>query len=151
MAADGGMAGGAALARYLQNIADKVSTGESVKVGFLENATYPDGTPVATVAAANEFGRPDHGQVPRHFIRDVIEVGKIEWGGKLAKILEATQYDTARAFALMGEGMKGELQAAIRHFDDPPLKQSTIDRKGFTKPLIETGHMLNSVDYEVKS
>lgn len=147
--ADGGMAGGAALQRYLEEFAGKVAIGESVRVGFLENATYPDGRPVAMVAAANEFGKP--GQPPRHFFRDVIAVGREEWGDKLANLLQITNYDSEKALNLLGEGIKGELQSAIRHFDDPPLKQSTIDRKGFTKPLIETGHMLNSVDYEVKS
>lgn len=149
--ADGGMAGGEALQKYLETIAAKVGSAESVRVGFLENATYPDGTPVATVAAANEFGRPDRNQPPRPFFRDVIAVGNLEWGDKLAGLLQFTGYDAEQALGLLGEGIKGELQAAIRHFDDPPLKQETIDRKGFAKPLIDTGHMLNSVDYEVNS
>jgi hypothetical protein len=30
------------------------------------------------------------------------------------------------------------------------LKQSTIDRKGSSKPLIDTGELRNSISYEVK-
>jgi hypothetical protein len=33
-----------------------LSSGDDLKVGFLEGAKYPDGTPVALVAATNEFG-----------------------------------------------------------------------------------------------
>lgn len=149
--ADGGMAGGAALARYLKNIADKVGNGEYVRVGFLEGATYPDGTSVAMVAAANEFGDPAHGRVARPFFRDVLAVGRLEWGGKLAKIMKATGNDAATALEHMGTLMRDEIQDAIIYFDDPPLKQSTIDRKGSAKPLVETKVMLRAVDYEVKS
>ena len=41
----------------------------------------------------------------------------------------------------------------MKQFDSVELEilaESTIARKGFAKPLVETGHMLNSVDYEVK-
>jgi hypothetical protein len=30
------------------------------------------------------------------------------------------------------------------------LKPATIRRKGFAKPLVDTGHMLNSIDHEVE-
>jgi len=33
----------------------------------------------------------------------------------------------------------------------PTLAQSTVDRKGFSKPLIDTGNMLNSVTKVVKT
>ncbi|WP_423786270.1 hypothetical protein [Klebsiella aerogenes] len=49
----------------------------------------------------------------------------------------------------VGEIIKGQLQNSIRQLTDPPLAQSTIEQKGSDKPLILTGHMLNSVDYEV--
>lgn len=42
--------------KTLQELVGKLGNGAFVKVGFLKGATYPDGTPVATVAAAQEFG-----------------------------------------------------------------------------------------------
>jgi hypothetical protein len=54
-----GMKGGDRLMARLQGIADRMQTAgasPSVKVGFLAGATYPDGTPIAYVAAINEFG-----------------------------------------------------------------------------------------------
>lgn len=44
------------LRRRLEGIARGLESGKTLKVGFLEGATYPDGTPVAKVAAVNEFG-----------------------------------------------------------------------------------------------
>ncbi|MFW8236138.1 hypothetical protein ACOID8_31695, partial [Klebsiella pneumoniae] len=51
-----GMSGGDKLMEHLQSIAKGLSSGDDLKVGFLEGAKYPDGTPVALVAATNEFG-----------------------------------------------------------------------------------------------
>ena len=39
--------GGDKLAGYLSDLAKKVTNASTLKVGFLENATYPDGTPTA--------------------------------------------------------------------------------------------------------
>ncbi len=33
---------------------------------------------------------------------------------------------------------------------DPALKDATIAKKGSSTPLIETGQLINSIDFEVK-
>lgn len=38
---------------------DRLGEGILLRVGFLENATYPSGEYVATIAASNEFGDPE--------------------------------------------------------------------------------------------
>ncbi|HAC6581727.1 TPA_asm: hypothetical protein GND38_004792, partial [Salmonella enterica subsp. enterica serovar Sendai] len=48
--------GGKQFRQKLKQAADNLKSGKSLKVGFLEGATYPDGTPVAYIAAINEFG-----------------------------------------------------------------------------------------------
>ncbi|EPD6208791.1 hypothetical protein ACSCYG_005675, partial [Klebsiella pneumoniae] len=55
-----------------------------------------------------------------------------------------------KSLALMGERIKGQIQSSIIAFSEPPNAKSTVDQKGFNDPLIWSGHMLNSVDYEVK-
>ena len=50
----------------------------------------------------------------------------------------------------MGEHIKDQLQGSIRDLMEPALSPVTIAKKGFSKPLIETSHMLNSVDYDIK-
>lgn len=130
--------------RHLKVLAAKMSG--SVDIGFLEDATYPDGTPVAAVAFWNEFGNGS--APPRPFFRGMIAAESPGWGDKLAAAVKATG-DGEKALALMGEDIQGALIQSINDFTTPPLAQSTIDRKGFDKPLIDTSHMVQSTGYRV--
>lgn len=140
--------GAEGLSKALEEIAEKMS-GE-VQVGFMNGATYPDGTPVAAVAFWNEFGVPSHNQPPRPFFRQMIASESPSWGPKVAKMAKATDFDGQKVLGLMGEDIKGALQQSINDFVTPAIKSSTANAKGFDKPLIDTGHMLNSITYEVK-
>lgn len=135
--------------KALENIARKMGGGE-VAVGFMEGATYPDGTPVAAVAFWNEFGIPEREQPARPFFRQMIAAESPTWPDKMAKLAKATDYDSARVLGLMGEDIQGALKKSINDLQSPPLAPSTVEAKGFAKPLIDTSHMLNSVTYEVK-
>lgn len=57
---DDGLSGGERLQAYLANIIESASTAKTVSVGFLEDATYPDGRSVAANAALQEFGGTIH-------------------------------------------------------------------------------------------
>lgn len=142
--------GGEAMEKKLAEIARKLGNGSTIKVGFLDGSTYPDGTPVAMVAAANEFGDPAMNRPPRPFIRNMISEKSPEWPDEISKILVATGYDGKATFSLMGERIKGQMQESIRNFSDPALAESTIRKKGFDKPLIDTSVMINAVDYQVE-
>lgn len=134
----------------LDRIAAKLTKASKVKVGFLEGSTYPDGTSVPMVAAINEFGAPLRGQPPRPFFRTMVAEKSAGWPEAVAANLKAADYDAAAAMARVGEGIKGQLQQSIVDLTQPPLAGSTIKGKGFDKPLVDTGHMLDSVDYEVE-
>ena len=149
------LSGADGVMKALEDIARKMGGGE-VSVGFMAGATYPDGTPVAAVAFWNEFGKGvqseegNYFQMPRPFFRQMIAKESPTWPGKMAKLAKATDYDGDKVLTLMGEDIKGALQQSINEFQSPPLASSTIEAKGFAKPLIDTSHMLNSVTYEVK-
>ena len=141
------LSGGEGVAKALEAIAKRMGGGE-VQVGFMAGATYPDGTPVAAVAFWNEFGAA--GAPARPFFRQMIAAESPAWPKKMAALAKATDYDGDKVLALMGEDIKGALQQSINDFQTPGLAPSTIDAKGFAKPLIDTSHMLNSISYEVK-
>lgn len=141
--------GGQALVKRLEELAQRLGDGGTLRVGFLEGATYPDGTPVALVAAVNEFGRPDRNQPPRPFFRAMIAEKQKDWPRALGAVAKNNDYDIDKTLGQMGEGIKGQLQESIRNLDSPVLSPVTVARKGFEKPLVDTGHMMNSVDYEV--
>jgi hypothetical protein len=143
------LSGGGKMRVTLAEIGAKLANAATLNVGFLEGSTESkDGQPSANVAAMNEFGTSK--APPRPFFRPMIARGSPEWGTKMGKVLVATNYDVSRTLALMGEDLKGELVASIDAVTEPRLAPSTIKRKGFDKPLVDTGDMRRAVDYEVK-
>jgi len=174
--------GGEKLEAALKKISANVSKAASVKVGFLENATYPDGTSVAMVAAIDEFGAPKVGIPPRPYFRSMVAKKGPEWPAALGVLLKQNDYDSEQTLGQMGEGIKGQLQESIIDTNAPALSPVTVMLRGMrsndpdlvvsgktvgeaaqrvaegktnygasTKPLVDTGHMENSVDYEVVS
>lgn len=144
--------GGDKLARHLQGIADKLSTGKTVRVGFLEDARYPadakgKSLPVATVAYWDNFGTTR--SPPRPFFTNMVAAGSPQWGARLAGILKATGYDSAQTLSLMGESIKDELVKSIVDWpaDNAP---ATVARKGFNKGLIDKGVMQRAPAYTVE-
>jgi len=87
---------------------------------------------------------------PRPFFRTMIAKNSPSWGPALGALLVASNFDSAKALSQIGDEMAGQLQDSIRDFTDPPNAPSTIRKKGFNKPLIDTGTMLRSVDKAIR-
>jgi len=144
------ISGGEKLTAALRGIAEKASNAALVRVGFLENATYPDGKSVALIAAIQEFGAPSVGIPPRPYFRHMIAAKSGEWPDAIAGLLKTNDYDAAKTLGQTGQAVSGQLRQSIVDTNSPPNAPSTVARKGSAKPLVDTGHMLASVDYEVK-
>ena len=177
------MKGGQTIKQKLADFGKKLAGAKAVRIGFLEKATYPDGKPVAMVAAIQEFGAPNApgGPIPpRPYFRNMIAKHKKEWPKAIANLLEENDYDAKVTLALVGEGVSRQLRQSIIDTMAPPLSPVTLMlRKMFgnhpeqirlrdvwearrrvaagessdgvsSKPLVWTGHMLNSVGYEVR-
>lgn len=144
-----GFKGGEKLQAYLTNLNRNLSGSQTVSVGFMADATYPDGTSVAMVAAIQEFGAPAKSIPPRPFFRQMIAKEQGHWAADIAAILKANKYRSDKTLGLMGMEIKAELQESIQRLTSPKLAPATVARKGSDKPLVDTGHMLNSVDFKV--
>ena len=142
--------GGTALEKRLSELAAKVSRPANLSVGFIKNSSYPDGTSVPMVAAIQEFGAPARKIPPRPFFRNMIADKSPGWGDAIAGVLVANNYDATRTMEQVGAGIKGQLQQSIVDTNAPALSPATVARKGSAKPLVDTGQMLNSVDYKVE-
>ncbi len=101
----------------------------SVFVGWLESAVYDDSTPVAGVAAVQEYGAPSRGIPPRPFLRPTEDEKMkdwkaiIEWGAKA--ILKGTM--TAKdVMNVLGSKMVGDIKGAITDISGPELSPITI-------------------------
>lgn len=136
------------LERELRKLAKLVGTPATARVGFLEGATYPDGTPTALVAAIHNYGAPAAGIPPRPFFTNMISQHQHEWAPAIAGLLRGGM-SAHDALEVAGAAIAGQLRQSIIDTNDPPLAPSTVARKGFSKPLIETSHMIKSVDHEV--
>lgn len=170
------VSGGEGFDEAMARIGDKVKSA-LVRVGFLEDATYPDGTKVATVAAISNYGAPAAGIPPRPFFTNMVRDQSPTWAERFERVLQSTGFDAELALERMGEGIAGQLREAIVALNDPAnspvtdlLKQRFPTGEGVTfadvqqaradvaagvtapkgKPLVWSGHLLGSVDSEVE-
>ena len=58
--------------------------------------------------------------------------------------------DPEVAAAQLGEIAKGDVQDKLYEIDTPANSDMTIERKGSDNPLIDTGHLVRSITFEVQ-
>lgn len=128
---------------------------KQIQVGFFETAKYPDGTPIAYVAAIQEFG---YGPIPpRPFMRPAQLQNQNKWQAGIAAGVKAAMNGSITinaALEQVGMVAAGDVRKAIKAVTAPPLAKSTIRgrqsrKKGkkaaSTKPLVDSGQMLQAV------
>ena len=118
----------------------------SVRVGVLENATYPDGTPVAMVAFWNEYGTKT--SPVRAFFRTTVSDQKKNWVLSVQNLMKMHD-DPKKVMGLIGEHMRGQIVQSINTWTDPPNAPYTVRMKGFQKPLVDSGQLMRSISFEV--
>tara|TARA_R110000868_G_scaffold124084_6_gene328263 strand:+ start:1002 stop:1442 length:441 start_codon:yes stop_codon:yes gene_type:complete len=134
----------------IKNMAKKLDK-MKVEAGFFSSAVYEDGTSVAEVAMINNYGVPQRGQPPRRFMDDALKKAS-EWKKTFDFMVQkdfSRGGDFKTSFDTLGSVVQGDIRMAIKEFTSPALAQSTIDRKGFPKPLENTGYMRDSANYKV--
>lgn len=134
--------GGTKLANALAEISHNLEKVGTLKVGFLSGAKYPNGVPVALIAAVQNYGAPRAGIPPRPFFSNMVASKSSEWPAAIAGLLKANNYDTAKVMALTGEAIKGQLQKSIIDTNSPPLSPVTLmlrKMRGENPDLVVTG------------
>lgn len=134
----------------------------ALKAGILAGATYPEqtikdaqtgkerrdpraGMAVATIAAALEYGVRQNR--PRPFMQQTVARMKTTWVDNIVKLVRSGQ-PVRSALTTVGQTMKEDIQTTI---NDWPADNSDswAAFKGFNKGLIQTSHLLNSVNYAI--
>ena len=145
--------GGHNLRRITQRALNAVGV-RDIEVGFFATAKYEDGTPVAAVAAWNEFGtqRGDEVHVPeRPFFRQAIDQAEGKVFDHLVDHVDGeTLVVTERLGDDLAEIVVGEIQQRIADLREPPNAPSTKAAKGSSNPLIDDGTLRTSVTYRVE-
>jgi hypothetical protein len=121
-------------------------------IGDTAGASTPGGMTVGTLAEIHEFGL---GVPQRSFLRawadaDRAKIDRV-WGALLRKVLksELTLDQALEQFGIWAQGQVQQFIADSRV--QPPLDQRTIDAKGSSVPLIDTGQLRSSITYEVRT
>lgn len=141
---------------------DRDLTPAVVKAGVLAGATYPAdmirdartgaeypdpraGQPVAAIAAALEYGVGQNH--PRPFMQQTFTERRKEWSAGAVKLFQAG-HSPLEIAGVMGQVMKEDIKKTIT---DWPADNSTewAAVKGFNHGLIQTSHLLNSIESQV--
>lgn len=114
---------------------------------------------IAEIGYFHEYGTEtaDGGEhVPeRSFLRDYVDENEAKNNGRLTKLFQkvvASQGKFTAQTALNQFGLLavGEIQKRISEGIPPDLDQTTIDRKGSSVPLIDTGLLRSSITHKVE-
>lgn len=134
---------------------------KQLKVGFFGHSKYPDGTPVAYVAAIQELGYPAGGIPPRPFIRPAMTEHKPEYSNLIVRAVKAAvkgNITITDGLTQVGAKAAGDVKMMIKSVTTPPLKDATVAArarrhskgKATGKPLVDSGLMLQSVTFAVE-
>lgn len=122
--------------------------GMVAQVGFPSGINYEDGTSVAYVATIQEFGAPEVNIPPRPFMLPTVKEKKDYWTKIIEKNVPKVVMGKMSAFDvldLVGMAAAADIQTKISSIYSPPNSPATLARKNGTKPLVDTGLMLASV------
>lgn len=103
--------------------------GKQAKIGWPSGKEYPDGTPVAYVAAIQNFGVPEKSIPPRPMLAPTIEENKARWaqvGRKLVHDVANGNLDAADALDGIGRVAAMDLQATVAQITEPELSPVTV-------------------------
>lgn len=150
---------------------------KDLKVGWFPDAKYEDGTPVAYVASINEFGphaRPFMRPTATKHITEWLEIAQ-----RGAKAIVRSDETAENVMDILGQKVQEDIKQGIVEVNAPPLSKITLmarkyreqgkkitgktigeiarlikeghyDPSDNTKPLIETKHMIQTVDHVVE-
>lgn len=137
------------------------------KVGWFSSDKYEaTGTPVAYVAAIQEFGYAPHGLPPRLGFREMCVAKRESWmrvAAQAARNILNGKMDVNQGLELIGAVAEGDGRKQIASVDSPSLAESTLVaranklREGDTltvsgaKPLVDTGLMLATLTHIVSN
>ena len=124
----------------------------AVEVGVQAGETTQDGkTDLATIAAIHEFGTdniPSRPFTRESFDQHVNELDKFMQG--IGGRIIVNRISASQGLNLVGQKMTGIIQKKIVDGPWAPNAPATVKQKGSDRPLIDTGHLRQSIRHVVK-
>lgn len=134
--------------KKIEELVKSLKGPDLVKVGLPKGSNaYPDGTSVIMVGSVHEFGSPSMGIPQRSFLRATLVENKLAYKALFKKLSQKiVDGDMSKEDALHFVGMtvQGDVVSRISEGISPDL----TSREG--TPLIDTGHLRQSITYKVE-
>lgn len=130
----------------------------NVEYGYTKNTKHKGAdVPVAQVAEWQEKGILNKDgswrQPPRRFMTNAEDLNEETSKSFMYPMSEAflsgSLINVRKVLRKLGERSADDIREAIIYGIYPPLKQSTVDQKGHSQPLIDTEQMYNEADYKI--
>lgn len=128
--------------------------GAQVTVGWPTRRRHAGGDlTMAKLAATLEYGAPRAGIPARPVLRPAMErnaTAHRALSARLAAQVSAGRMTADGMLATVGARLEADLKREINRIRTPPLAESTVRRKGSSKPWIDTGALRDAAEYKVK-
>lgn len=111
---------------------------------------FPEGNASVDKAVQNEYGNPAKNIPPRPFMQQTVDNYEKYWADMLGDLLVKHDFDASKALNAMGAIIRGEIVDTILNGDFVPNAPYTVAKKGFNKPLVDTGQMQRDVTWGVE-
>lgn len=147
------VSGGNQIGHKLRQMRQRLGMSQ-VYVGLPQGSgQYEDGTPMAVIGAVQEFGSAD-GHIPeRSFLRVPLRGNQELFANifqeLLPKVVEG-QIDMRQLLEQVGQRAAATSQEAISEGITPPNAPSTVQRKGSSTPLVDTGALRQNITYVIQ-
>lgn len=109
---------------------------KEVRVGWFASAKYPDGTPVAYVAAIQEHGVAARSLPPRPFFKPTKDARSQEWAALMKQGVKAISKGSTTALNVLealGLQAAGDVRVTISQIQSPPLSLITLLARKYRK------------------
>ena len=121
-----------------------------IKVGYMGDR-YADGTPLAQVAAANNYGIPGAGIPERPFFSQSVSVMREELPRVLLRTIDPATLTVSEGEArVIGAWAAGIIRERALALKQPPNTPYTLKQKEGQNPLVDTSRLATGATYDLE-
>ena len=135
---------------------------KQVSIGYFETSHYEDGKPIAYIAAIHEMGAKSKGIPARPTLNPALTSNMKKYREHVSSSFKLIVDGSGSVDVMLeqiGQVAAGDVQTAIKELVSPKLSEATLktrkrrNKKGLftTKPLVDTGQMIQAVTYRVEA
>lgn len=131
-------------------LARKTAGVNTLKIGVLGSTQHDSKLTNAQLAIIHEFGTKN--TPSRSFLRSTFDAKNKQWQKfieQMTKFVFDGRMTEEQVLGLLGEKAVADVRAKIRSGIKPALKASTIRNKGSSKPLIDSGRLVNAIGWQI--